>query len=47
VNLDDLIIVWFCLIDGVLPLAVGNKHLRTSEPYLIWRFLKQCLTMIM
>jgi hypothetical protein len=32
VNLDDLIIAWFCLIDDVLPLAVGNKRLRTSGP---------------
>ncbi|HEU5380950.1 MAG TPA: FAD-dependent oxidoreductase [Ktedonobacteraceae bacterium] len=31
-SLDDLIIVWFCLIDDVLPLAVGNKRLHMSGP---------------
>lgn len=28
-NLDDLMITWFCLIDNLLPLVVGNKRLRT------------------
>lgn len=31
-NLDELIIAWFCLIDDLLPLAVGNERLRTAGP---------------
>lgn len=31
-NLDDLIIAWFCLIDDLLPLALGNERLRQAGP---------------
>src|SRR5690349_13716664 len=31
-NLDELIIAWFCLIDDLVPLAIGNEDLRQSGP---------------
>jgi len=31
-NLDDLIIAWFCLIDDLKPLAIGTARLRQSGP---------------
>jgi hypothetical protein len=31
-NLDELIIAWFCLIDDLLPLALGKERLRQAGP---------------
>jgi len=31
-NLDDLIIAWFCLIDDLVPLTTEKEHLRQSGP---------------
>ncbi len=31
-NLDDLIIAWFCLIDDLVPLVIEKDHLRQAGP---------------
>jgi hypothetical protein len=31
-NLDELIIAWFCLIDDLVPLAIGTERLRQTGP---------------
>jgi hypothetical protein len=31
-NLDELIIAWFCLIDDLLPVATGDQRLRQAGP---------------